>query len=387
MPLTDEELDKERAHYRAQTERFAAAGFDRLGAPQFILDQAGTLAGPALDVGTGKGITARALAARGLDVVSVDLSPDDQQVAAFLTDDPALAQRIRFTCADAARLPVAAGHFGCAVVIDVLHHLDDGGPVLTELLRVVKPGGIVAVADFSAEGFEMVSRVYAADGLVHPEGPVTVDWARGFLAGLGMTEVKLAGGHLHAVAVFRTPMAVQAPPTFAALNRDGLIKALDMFASNWLAHDGCWFLAAEERFGMETAIELDAGAWHRFAAAEARRIVKAFAIPRGGGLEALEQALSYRMYSFVNPCRIEWSPERDVLRFFMETCRVQQTRAGKGLPPFPCKAVGQVEFETFAHTVDERIATTCLVCPPDPGADGHCGWEFRLVPNERPSPG
>lgn len=67
------------------------------------------------------------------------------------------------------------------MAIDVLHHLDKGSPVLTELLRVVRPGGTVVLADFSAEGFEMVSRVYAADGLVHTEGPVTLDWARGFL--------------------------------------------------------------------------------------------------------------------------------------------------------------------------------------------------------------
>jgi SAM-dependent methyltransferase len=385
MPLTNEELDKQRAHYSAQTVRFESAGFDRLGAPEFILDQAGALEGPALDIGTGKGITARALASRGLDVESVDLNQDDQQVAAFLTDDPELVRRIRFTCADAARLPAPAGCFGCAVLVDVLHHLDDGGPVLRELLRVVKPEGIVIVADFSAEGFEMVSRVYAAEGLVHPEGPMTVDWARGFLTGLGMTEVSVSEGHLHRVAVFRTPAAARVPPTFAALDRTGLIKALDVYASNWLAHDGCWFLAAEERYGMEAALELDSASWRRFAAAEARRIMKVFAIPSGGGLEALQAALSYRMYSFVNPSRIEWSPGRDVVRFFMETCRVQETRARKGLPAFPCKRVGQVEFETFARTVDQRIATTCLVCPPDSGADGHCGWEFRLVSDERPS--
>jgi hypothetical protein len=38
-----------------------------------------------------------------------------------------------------------------------------------------------------------------------------------------------------------------------------------------------------------------------------------------------------------------------------------------------------VEFETLAGTVDHRIAMTCLMCPPDPDADGHGGWEFRLV--------
>lgn len=224
MPLTVDDLKKHQAHFSNQTGRFASAGYDRLGAPEFILDEAGALAGPALDIGTGMGITARALAGRGLDVVSVDLSVDDQQVAAFLTHDPESARRIRFTLADAARLPVSDGYFGCAVAIDVLHHLDAGGPVLRELLRVVRPGGVVVLADFSVEGFAMVSRVHAAEGLVHTEGPVTVDWARGFLNGLGMAEVTLSGGHLHRIAVFRTTAAAQAPPTSAALDRPGLSR-------------------------------------------------------------------------------------------------------------------------------------------------------------------
>jgi ubiquinone/menaquinone biosynthesis C-methylase UbiE len=207
MPLTPEQLNEQKIHFARRTEQFAEAGYDRLGAPEFILDQAGELAGPVLDVGTGTGITARALVNRGLDVVSVDLSADDQQVAAFLTDDPEAAERIRYLVADAARIPVPDRHFGAAVVVDALHHLDAGAPVLRELLRVVKPGGLLLLADFTAAGFEMVSRIHAAEGRVHPEGPVTVDWARGFLAALGATEVTLCSGHHHHVAALRTPPA------------------------------------------------------------------------------------------------------------------------------------------------------------------------------------
>jgi len=39
----------------------------------------------------------------------------------------------------------------------------------------------------------------------------------------------------------------------------------------------------------------------------------------------------------------------------MDVCRVQETRRRKGLPDFPCKTVGTVEFTTFAATVDRRI--------------------------------
>ncbi len=63
---------------------------------------------------------------------------------------------------------------------------------------------------------------------------------------------------------------------YRSMGREDLLRALEMFAKNWLAHDGCWFLAAEERFGMQTAIELDACSWARFAAVEARRIMAVF---------------------------------------------------------------------------------------------------------------
>ncbi len=135
-------------------------------------------------------------------------------------------------------------------------------------------------------------------------------------------------------------MSSQPGNAFEAMGREDLLRALEMFAKNWLAHDGCWFLAAEERFDMETAIELDARSWKRFASAEARRIMTTFNIPAGGGLEALERALSLRLYAVINSQRTEWSDDRKRLCFFMDVCRVQEARRRKGLPDFPCKSVG-----------------------------------------------
>jgi hypothetical protein len=37
-----------------------------------------------------------------------------------------------------------------------------------------------------------------------------------------------------------------------------------------------------------------------------------------------------------------------------------------------------VEFETFATTIDPRIRTTCLHCPPDAPDAQYCGWEFTM---------
>ncbi len=67
--------------------------------------------------------------------------------------------------------------------------------------------------------------------------------------------------------------------------------------------------------------------------------------------------------------------------FRMNSCRIQKARKRQELPDFPCKSVGIIEYSGFAKTINPRIKTTCLVCPPDPHpCDVWCAWEFRLEP-------
>ncbi len=379
--LTPGELAERKRAFLDLARRFEERGHDQLGVPRFVLESAGPLDGPVLDLGTGRGIMARELARRGFDVVSVDVSAEEQELAACLTEEDDVRARIEFVEVDGVTLPFRDGTFGAAVTVNALHHFDDGAAALGELLRVVRPGGKVVLADFSPEGFRLVAEVRATVGSDHPEGPVTMDWARGYLRGLGASETALTEGRFTRVATF-TKREEEVPHAFAVLDRAGLLNALGAFAKNWLAHDGSWFLAAERRFGMDVAMELDAASWELFAAAEARRIMEMFSIPAAGGLDALEKALQYRMYSFVNPHRVERSEDGSALRFFMDACRVQQTRRRKGLPDFPCRSVGEVEFTTFARTVDPRIETSCIHCPPDGDADGRCAWQFRLAKTE-----
>jgi hypothetical protein len=161
-------------------------------------------------------------------------------------------------------------------------------------------------------------------------------------------------------------------------NPQELRKLLTDAAKNWLAHDGLWFRAVEEKFGMETAIELDKKAWEKFTVIEAKRIMKRLDIPEGGGIPALIQALKFRLYAFINVQEVlEASETRCVFR--MNRCRVQDARRRQGLSDFPCKSVGIVEYSGFAKTIDPRIQTRCLVCPPDPHPpDVWCAWEFSI---------
>ncbi len=173
-------------------------------------------------------------------------------------------------------------------------------------------------------------------------------------------------------------------PQLAGLDRAELVAMLEDAAKNWLAHDGLWFQAVEQAHGMDAAIKADAEAWRRFTVIEARRIMERQGIAPGGGIPALVKALGFRLYAYLNvqDC-VEQTDRRVVFR--MRDCRVQSARKRKGLPDFPCKPVGLVEYEGFARTIDPRIRTRCLCCPPDQHPDDvWCAWEFRMAEeNER----
>ncbi len=162
------------------------------------------------------------------------------------------------------------------------------------------------------------------------------------------------------------------------LSREQLEGMILDFAKNWLAHDGLWFQAVEQDSGMDTAIKLDTEAWERFTKIEAKRIMARHNIPENGGLEALKKALKYRLYSVLNVQEVSEETEKSFV-FKMVDCRVQSARKRKNLPPFPCKSVGIVEYTEFARTIDPRIKTECIACPPDPQErDFYCGWKFSI---------
>lgn len=164
----------------------------------------------------------------------------------------------------------------------------------------------------------------------------------------------------------------------AALPKEQLIGMLEDAAKCWLAHDGLWFLAAEKVYGLEQAIELDRLAWERFTVIEARRIMKRHGIAAGSGLVGLEQALAHRLYAHLNVQEVAERGERSFV-FRMKECRVQAARQRDGRPDFPCKKVGIVEYSEFARTIDHRIRTECLCCPPDEHpAEYFCAWKFSL---------
>jgi hypothetical protein len=92
----------------------------------------------------------------------------------------------------------------------------------------------------------------------------------------------------------------------------------------------------------------------------------------------LLECLRHRLYARLNVQDVTERSDRRAV-FVMRDCRVQSARARKGLPDFPCKPVGLVEYAEFARAIDPRIETRCITCPPDAhAADVWCAWEFTI---------
>jgi len=164
-----------------------------------------------------------------------------------------------------------------------------------------------------------------------------------------------------------------------SLENEDLVRIVMDDAKNWLAHDGLWFQAVERAHGMEAAIDADRAAWQRFAVVEATRIMDRLRMKVGGGIPALLEWARHRLYARLNTQQAtEVSDTRSV--FVMRDSRVQSARKRKGLPEFPCKSVGIVEYAEFARTVDPRIETRCIARPPDDHPDDlWCAREFTLT--------
>jgi len=152
----------------------------------------------------------------------------------------------------------------------------------------------------------------------------------------------------------------------------------DALAVNWLATDGVWFQAVEFSKGMLDAKRINDSCWAQFSPFEARSIKKLLDLPENPGLEGLKKALGLRLYASVNVQSIVDETENS-FTFRMNECRVQVARKRKGLEDYPCKSGGLIEYSSFAETIDPRIRTECLACPPDPHPEEYfCAWRFTI---------
>ena len=102
-----------------------------------------------LDVATGTGLVAMALARSGCDVVALDQSePMLAMARRRLARTGELAGRVRFVTGEAERLPYEDGEFDALTFTYLLRYVDDRSATLRELTRVLRPGGRIGMVEF-----------------------------------------------------------------------------------------------------------------------------------------------------------------------------------------------------------------------------------------------
>lgn len=170
------------------------------------------------------------------------------------------------------------------------------------------------------------------------------------------------------------------PAPLLALEPEKLQQLRERVAKNWLVNDGVWFQSIEFSEGMNEAKRCNDSCWAHFSPFEAESIREQLGLGRNPGLEGLKRALAFRVYANINKQSISEETENSFV-FQMNGCRVQDARKRKGLPDYPCKSAGLVEYNYFARAIDNRITTECIGCPPDDHPDQwYCAWRFSLQP-------
>lgn len=107
--------------------------------------------GRLLEVGSGPGRLAVRLAgiAPNLAVTGVDISPEMVGLAARRAEEAGLDERVRFEVGDVVALPFEDASFDGVVSTLSLHHWPDAARGLSEIHRVLRPGGEARLYDLS----------------------------------------------------------------------------------------------------------------------------------------------------------------------------------------------------------------------------------------------
>jgi ubiquinone/menaquinone biosynthesis C-methylase UbiE len=185
------------AQYARHARRYAESGLHRRGDSLETVRAlaAATPADLALDIGTGTGFTAFALAGDGARVLAVDLTPEMLAEGRRLAAEMELEAKLNWLLTAAERLPFPDGAFPIITCRYASHHFHDLPRALAELARVARPGGRVVLCDVVApEAPQLVQLMNRLERLRDPthvwDYPVS-QWRQDLMpaAGLEVAEV------------------------------------------------------------------------------------------------------------------------------------------------------------------------------------------------------
>jgi len=121
-----------------------------------------TCPGNILDVATGTGDLAIAMAKRipRAMITGCDISEEMLRIGRRKASTRKAGDRIVFTCADAEALPYPEGEFDAVTAAFGVRNFQDIDAGLSEMYRVLKPGGEIFILEFSVPGGKIFAPLY-----------------------------------------------------------------------------------------------------------------------------------------------------------------------------------------------------------------------------------
>lgn len=143
-----------------------------------------------LDAACGPGNTTRTLVGQvGSDGLVVGLDSSASMLAQAVRDTPATAP-VGYVRGDAAQLPFEDATFDAVSCYGALYLMDDPFGTLHELIRVLKPGGRIAVLTTCARGPAVVRRLGVAASQLAPLRVFDVDEITDVLRDAGLVDIE-----------------------------------------------------------------------------------------------------------------------------------------------------------------------------------------------------
>jgi ubiquinone/menaquinone biosynthesis C-methylase UbiE len=130
-------------------------------------------------------------------VLAIDLAQHMLDVGERNVAAAGLAERIRLQLVDAKRMPYADGSFAALISNSIVHHIPEPAAVVAEMVRVVRPGGLIFVRDLLRPADDAAVRhlvkQYAGGANAHQQqmfedslrAALTLEEVRGLLAPFG----------------------------------------------------------------------------------------------------------------------------------------------------------------------------------------------------------
>ena len=163
----EQEVIENHKNYLARVNFYRSFGYDLEKERDFIIGKSLPISGEILEIGTGKGHFALALAKWGYSFISIDLSKQEQEIAKLNLQYFRLEKQVILRVEDAENLSFPNRSFDTVFSINVFHHLEKPIVALNEIVRLLRNNGKIVLSDFSAKGLEIINACHTHEGRKH----------------------------------------------------------------------------------------------------------------------------------------------------------------------------------------------------------------------------